>query len=220
MAQNVVLLSGGIDSAVTLAEAVAVEEDGGGETVGVHFSYGQLTEEKEIDCARRLTDYYEVDLIEFDLTDVFSEFSEGLTESSTDLSEHIDNEGVATSYVPMRNTVFLSIAAGVAEKKGATSIWYGPNLDDREGYADCRDEYADAMETALSEGTDRADFEVRRPVVEYEKPEIIRRGDQLGVPFEHTWSCYQASDEPCGVCASCEERARGFEEAGVEDPCT
>ncbi|XGI83977.1 7-cyano-7-deazaguanine synthase QueC [Halorutilales archaeon Cl-col2-1] len=218
MAQNVVLLSGGIDSGVTLAEAV--EEDAGGETVGVHFSYGQLTEEKEIDCARRLTDYYDVDLIEFDLTDVFSEFSEGLTESSTDLSEHIDDEGVATSYVPMRNTVFLSIAAGVAEKKGATSIWYGPNLDDREGYADCRDEYADAMETALSEGTDRADFEVRRPVVEYEKPEIIRRGDQLGVPFEHTWSCYQASDEPCGVCASCEERARGFEEAGVEDPCT
>ncbi|MDY6779366.1 MAG: 7-cyano-7-deazaguanine synthase, partial [Halobacteria archaeon] len=67
---------------------------------------------------------------------------------------------------------------------------------------------------------DRADFDVRRPVVEMEKPEIIRRGDELGVPFEHTWSCYQDGDEHCGVCASCEERAKGFEEAGVEDPCT
>ena len=74
------------------------------------------------------------------------------------------------------------------------------------------------MERALSLGTDRVEFEVRRPVVSMEKDEIVAHGDELGVPFEHTWSCYQNGDEPCGVCASCEERARGFERAGVKDP--
>jgi 7-cyano-7-deazaguanine synthase len=118
----------------------------------------------------------------------------------------------------MRNTVLLSVAAGVAEKRRATKVWYGPNADDREGYADCRDEYAEAMERALTLGTDRVEFEMRRPVVSMEKDEIVARGDELGVPFEHTWSCYQNEDAPCGVCASCEERARGFEHAGVDDP--
>lgn len=212
MTDNVVLVSGGVDSAVTLAEAAET-----GDVTSLHFSYGQHTMKKEKECAQRLASHYEADHIELDLTDVFKEFRAGLT-GDTDLSQHYSDDGVATSYVPMRNTIFLSIAAAVAEDRGASFLWYGPNAEDRRGYADCRDEYADAMETALSLGTDRRDFEVKRPVVDLDKPEVIRRGDALGVPFRYTWSCYQAGDSPCGECASCEERRRGFREAGVTDP--
>jgi len=212
--ESVVLVSGGVDSAVTYA--VAHEEDDE-PPVAVHTLYGQHTSEREKECASALAEQYGAEYIEVDLTDAFDAFGEGLTDD-TDLSQHYTEEGVATSYVPMRNTVLLSVASGIAEKRGATKVWYGPNAEDREGYADCRDEYAEAMERALSLGTDRVDFEVRRPVVSFEKHEIVERGDELGVPFEHTWSCYQKEDEPCGVCASCEERAEGFERAGVVDP--
>ena len=213
-AESVVLVSGGIDSAVTYA--VAHEEDDT-PPVAVHTRYGQHTSEKERECASALAEHYGAEYVEVDLSDAFAAFGEGLTDE-TDLSEHYDEEGVATSYVPMRNTVLLAVASGVAEKRRSGKVWYGPNADDRDGYADCRDEYAEAMEKALSLGTDRVDFEVMRPVVAMEKGEIVERGDELGVPFEHTWSCYQNGKKPCGVCASCEERARGFERAGVTDP--
>lgn len=211
---SVVLASGGVDSAVTLAEATEASDG----VVMLHFRYGQPTELRELRCVTDLADHYGHDLEVMDLNDAFAKFSGGLTDESVDLSVHTADDGVATSYVPMRNTIFLSLAAGLAEILEAEHLWYGPNVEDREGYADCRDEYAQAMEAALSLGTDRSDFRVHRPVVEMEKAEIVERGEELGVPFEHTWSCYQAGEEPCGECASCEERAEGFEEAGVEDP--
>jgi 7-cyano-7-deazaguanine synthase len=214
MADSVVLVSGGVDSAVTFAEGVRDDDE---VPVAVHARYGQHTSERERDCATALASHYGAEYVEIDLSDAFSAFGEGLTDG-TDLSTHYDEEGVATSYVPMRNTVLIAVASGVAEKRRATKLWYGSNADDRDGYADCRDVYAEAMEDALSLGTDRVEFEVRRPVVDMEKSEVVDRGDELGVPFEHTWSCYQNGDEPCGVCASCEERARGFDEAGVNDP--
>jgi len=214
MAESVVLISGGVDSAVTFAEAVREDDE---PPVAVHASYGQHTASKESDCAEALASHYGAEYVKVDLSDAFAAFEGGLT-GDDDLSTHYDENGVATSYVPMRNTVLLSVAAGVAEKQRATTVWYGPNADDRDGYADCRDEYADAMERALTLGTDRVEFEVRRPVVSMEKAEIVARGEELGVPFEHTWSCYQDGDSPCGVCASCEERARGFAEAEVSDP--
>ncbi len=214
--ESVVLVSGGVDSAVTYAEAVREDAT---PPVAVHARYGQHTSERERDCASALASHYDAEYVEIDLTDAFAAFGEGLTgNDDTDLSRHYDEQGVATSYVPMRNTVLLSVAAGIAEKKRAEKVWYGPNADDRDGYADCRDEYAEAMERALSLGTDRVEFEVRRPVVAMEKHEIVEHGDELGVPFEHTWSCYQDGETPCGVCASCEERARGFERAEVVDP--
>lgn len=213
-AESVVLVSGGLDSAVTYA--VAREEDDEA-PIAVHSLYGQHTTGKESYCASALAEHYGAEYIEVDLTDAFDVFGEGLTDG-TDLSQHYTDEGVATSYVPMRNTVFLSVASGIAENRGATKVWYGPNSEDRQGYADCRDEYAEAMERALSLGTDRIEFDIRRPVVSMEKDEIVERGDELGVPFEYTWSCYQNEDEPCGVCASCEERSEGFEKAGVIDP--
>lgn len=212
--ESVVLVSGGVDSAVTFAESVHEDDV---TPVAVHALYGQHTSGKERACASSLASHYDAEYVEVDLADAFAAFEGGLT-GDNDLSEHYDEDGVATSYVPMRNTVLLSVAAGVAEERRAQKVWYGPNADDRRGYADCRDEYAEAMEKALTLGTDRIEFEVRRPVVSMEKGEIVERGDELGVPFDYTWSCYQGSDEPCGVCASCEERARGFEQAGVADP--
>lgn len=211
---SVVLASGGVDSAVTLAEATEASDD----VTMLFFRYGQPTEAREERCVEALAEHYGHELEVVDLTDVFARFRGGLTDREADLSVHTAEDGVATSYVPMRNTVFLSIAAGVGEDRGAEHLWFGPNAEDRDAYADCRDEYADAMETALSLGTDRADFAVHRPVVDLEKHEIVELGEELGVPFRHTWSCYRDGEEPCGVCASCEERAEGFERAGVEDP--
>mgnify|MGYP006278658579 CR=1 FL=1 len=225
---GIVLVSGGVDSAVTLAEAAEATErgdddaetDGGGAGLAaLHCRYGQHTEDREARCAERLASHYGAELVTVDLHDAFAALSGGLTDDSVDLSRHYDDEGVATSYVPMRNTVMLAVAAGVAERRGASTLWYGPNREDRDGYADCRDEYAAAMAEALSLGTDRVDrFAVRRPVVELEKPAIVERGDALGVPFEHTWSCYRDGDAPCGDCASCVERREGFAAAGVADP--
>jgi 7-cyano-7-deazaguanine synthase len=213
-AESVVLVSGGLDSAVTYA--IAHNEDEKAPIV-FHALYGQHTGEKERDCASALAEHYGAEYIEVDLSDAFDSFGEGLTDD-TDLSQHYTEEGVATSYVPMRNTVFLSVASGIAEQRGAGKVWYGPNSEDRQGYADCRDEYAEAIEHAVSLGTDRIEFDLLRPIVDLEKHEIVERGEKLGVPLEHTWSCYQNGGEPCGVCASCEERAEGFEKAGVIDP--
>lgn len=223
---DVVLVSGGVDSAVTLAEAAGAstadatgdgEERGG--LVALHCRYGQHTEGREARCAERLAAHYGAELVTVDLHDAFDTLAGGLVDDDVDLSTHYAEDGVATSYVPMRNSVMLAVAAGVAERRGATTLWYGPNREDREGYADCRDEYAAAMADALSLGTDRVErFDVRRPVVELEKPAIVERGDALGVPFEHTWSCYRDGETPCGTCASCEERRQGFAAAGVRDP--
>lgn len=211
---SVVLTSGGVDSTVTLGEAHGASD----EVVMVFYRYGQPTGSRELKCVRGLSRHYGCELSVIDLEQVFSEFPGGLTDGSVDLSVHRADDGVATSYVPMRNTVFLSVAAGLAEERGAGHIWFGPNAEDREAYADCRDEYAAAMERALCLGTDRSDFELHRPLVEMEKHQIISRGDEIGVPFELTWSCYLRGDEPCGECASCAEREDGFEKAGVADP--
>jgi 7-cyano-7-deazaguanine synthase len=132
--------------------------------------------------------------------------------------------GIPVTYVPARNTIFLSLALAWAEVLGARDIWFGANAVDYSGYPDCRPEYMRAFETlanlatkAAVEGTPLA---LRTPVISLSKADIIRRGAALGVDYGATVSCYQATDEghACGRCDACRIRRAGFEAAGVPDP--
>jgi organic radical activating enzyme len=126
-----------------------------------------------------------------------------------------------STYVPARNTVFLSMAASFAEAIGAVEIFIGAHSDDSSGYPDCRREYLEAMGKTLGLGTKAGTegmLKLNYPLIDKTKREIIELGRQLGVPFEATWSCYKGSARPCGECDSCILRAKGFAEAGMEDP--
>jgi len=123
--------------------------------------------------------------------------------------------------VPARNTIFLGIAASYAEVLGADAIFIGAHVDDASGYPDCRRAYLKAFDAVLRTGTKRGlekRLSLKFPLIGKNKSGIIRLGAALGVPFEHTWSCYQGGVVPCGGCDSCILRAKGFREAGLKDP--
>src|SRR5690606_12498874 len=146
-----------------------------------------------------------------------------LTDSSIDIPEEV-GEGIPVTYVPARNTVFLSLALGWAEVLGAQDIFIGVNAVDYSGYPDCRQEFIEAFERmanlATRAGVEGTPFRIRAPLQNMSKAEIIRAGTQLGVDYGLTLSCYQADDagRACGKCDSCRFRAEGFAQAGVPDP--
>jgi 7-cyano-7-deazaguanine synthase len=127
---------------------------------------------------------------------------------------------VPSTYVPARNTVFLAMAASCAEAIGASEIFIGAHWQDSSGYPDCRREYLEAFNDLISLGTREGasgKLRIKFPLIGKSKSQIIRLGAALGVPLANTWSCYKGQNRPCGECDSCILRARGFEEAGVED---
>lgn len=217
----VVLLSGGLDS--TTAAAVAKAE--GFELYAISFSYGQR-HSKEIDCARMVGERLGVVrhvVTEFDLRLWGGSALTGDMEVPTDRDEAEMGCDIPSTYVPARNTIFLSFALGYAEVVGADTIVIGVNQFDYSGYPDCRGEYIEAFERmanlATKAGTaDGRYIRIHAPLLNMTKAEIIRRGLGLGVDYSLTWSCYQGLEEPCGRCDSCVLRAEGFREAGVADP--
>jgi 7-cyano-7-deazaguanine synthase len=131
-------------------------------------------------------------------------------------------EGIPVTYVPARNIIFLSVAAGLCETIGGEAIFIGANAIDYSGYPDCRPEFFEAFERTLMVGT-KAGVEghapkVHAPILHMTKAEIVRLGIDLRAPFELTWSCYQGGDKACGRCDSCLIRLKGFEESGAKDP--
>jgi len=146
-----------------------------------------------------------------------------LTDSSIDVPEH-ETPGIPVTYVPARNTVFLSIALGWAEVLGANDIFLGVNAVDYSGYPDCRPEYINAFEAvanlATRAGVEGSKLSIHAPLINFTKGEIVQAGMALGVDYSQTVSCYQASLEglACGRCDSCRLRAQGFYEAGIKDP--
>jgi 7-cyano-7-deazaguanine synthase len=123
------------------------------------------------------------------------------------------------TYVPFRNAHFLCIAVSWAEVIGAKNVYIGAVTADTEGYPDCRPEFYEAMNEAIRRGTkDRSGIAVRAPFVQLRKKDLVLMGKSLGVPFEHSWSCYREGEKACGRCDSCALRLRAFAEAGVPDP--
>ena len=260
----VVLLSGGLDSATTLAVANAEGYD----IYALSFDYGQR-HKVELDASRRIADYYKIKkhlVMNINLRDIGgsaltadievpkkrtqkTEFKtqdlptgkqgSKLKTQNSKLKTHIP-----VTYVPARNTIFLSLALAWAETLKASDIFLGVNAIDYSGYPDCRPEYIRAFEDMANLATKVSvegdvKFKLHTPLIELSKAELIKRGDKLGVDYSLTWSCYdpqktehrtqntehrlKSTDHgveyiPCGICDSCILRARGFKEAGLSDP--
>jgi len=214
----VVLLSGGLDSATTLAMA----RKAGCECHALSVRYGQR-HTAELDAAARLAETLGAVSHRSMSVDFGGIGGSALTDPALDVPE-TPQEGIPITYVPARNTVFLSLALGLAEVIEADGIWIGVNAVDYSGYPDCRPAFIMAFQELANVAT-RAAVEgkgvrIHTPLIELSKAEIIRRGMKLGVDYSLTVSCYQADDDgrACGVCDACRLRRKGFEEAGVADP--
>ncbi|MHB1001026.1 MAG: 7-cyano-7-deazaguanine synthase QueC [Armatimonadota bacterium] len=217
----VILLSGGLDSAT----AAAIAKSEGYELYAISFSYGQR-HVKELECARLVGESLGVAdhvVTDFDLR------KWGGSALTADVDVPLDREGsemstdIPVTYVPARNTIFLSFALGYAEVVGADTIVIGANQLDYSGYPDCREEFLQAFENMANLATKAATVDGRRfhiyaPLLHLTKAQIIERGNELGVDYSLTWSCYQGLDEPCGRCDSCILRSEGFRSAGLTDP--
>jgi 7-cyano-7-deazaguanine synthase len=213
----VVLLSGGMDSATVLA----IAREHGYETYALSFRYGQR-HSAELEAAARLAEEFgavEHKVIDLDLSSIGGS---ALTDPDIAVPDS-PSMGIPVTYVPARNTVFLSIALGWAEVLGSQDIFIGVNAVDYSGYPDCRPEFIRAYETMANLAT-RAGVEGRRlkihtPLIDLSKADIIRRGQALGLDYRLTVSCYNADEQgrACGVCDACRLRRKGFEDAGLPD---
>ncbi len=218
MKQAIVLLSGGIDSATTLAMARA----DGHACHAISFDYGQR-HIAELNAAERVAESLGVVSHRVIRLDLNSIGGSALTEACIAVPE-TPSDGIPITYVPARNTVFLSLALGLAEVVGARDLFIGVTAVDYSGYPDCRPAFIQAFEqlanVATKAGVEGGRFHVHAPLIEMGKAEIIRAGSALGVDYAQTISCYQADvkGRACGVCDSCRFRREGFEQAGVPDP--
>lgn len=213
----IVLVSGGMDSCVTAAIA-AREND---ELALLHISYGQLTEARERTAFNEIAEHYRVT----QRLDVSIEYlakigGSSLTDSNITVTDaDLESKEIPTSYVPFRNANMLAIATSWAEVIGANSIYIGAVAEDSSGYPDCRPEFYAAFQETINTGTKPdTNIEIRTPIIELSKAEIVKKGVELQAPLRLTWSCYRSNDLACGTCDSCALRLRGFDIAGVEDP--
>ncbi len=214
----VVLFSGGLDSAICLALA----HTQGFEVYALTFDYGQrhaaeLTAAKNIVSVLQVAEHKIISLTPLHLD------SSALTDKSINIPDYVDTQGVPVTYVPARNTIFLSIALGYAEVIGAYDIFIGVNSVDFVNYPDCRPEYITAFERlanlATKAGVEGQGFTIQAPLLNLSKAEAIALGNKLGVDYLATVTCYQANEQghACGTCSSCIVRRQGFAAAEIED---
>ena len=221
MKKAVCLISGGLDSSVTAYTA----KNEGYELFAITFNYKQK-HRREIESAKRIAESVGVKkhiLFDIDLS-VFGGSS--LVDEKMEIQKNNKLEDIGKkiplTYVPARNTVFLSIGLAYAEVVHANAIFIGVTATDYSGYPDCRPEYIEAFQRlanlATKKGVEGEKIEIKAPLLFMNKSEIIIRGTELGVPFEKTWSCYQGGEKACGRCDSCLLRLKGFKDAGLKDP--
>jgi 7-cyano-7-deazaguanine synthase len=212
----IVLVSGGMDSAV--AAAMACREF---EPAFLHLDYGQRTEAREHAAFAALADHYSVKLRLLAQVDPLRRIQgSSLTDPSLPLSESRSGASlIPTTYVPFRNTHFLAAAVSWGEVIGARWIYYGAVEEDSSGYPDCRAEYIEVFNRLIEAGSrPETRLRVMAPLLHKSKGEIVREGLRWGAPFHLTWSCYGESELACGECESCLLRLKGFREAGCPDP--
>lgn len=223
-----VLNSGGVDS--TTCVGIAVDKYGKENVVTASLYYGQK-HDKELECARKVAEYYDVRHIEEDISNVMKyakdvctlmKGGEAIEHASyaDQIAEH--GEGRVATYVPFRNGLLLAIATAYADSifpGEEVEIYYGAHADDAAGqaYADCSPEFADAMDRAINIGT-YGKITVARPLINMNKAGVVKTGLELGVPYDLTWSCYEGGEKQCGTCGTCIDRKAAFEANGVEDP--
>lgn len=221
----IVLLSGGIDSTTCLA--MALDKRSKEDVMAVSLIYGQK-HIKEIECSRKISEYYGVKHIEHDISSVMSfsncpllaKSTEGIKhESYADQLKEMGGEGTVDTYVPFRNGVLASVAASIALQFGFDEVWYGAHADDAAGraYPDCTPEFVDNMRKAILEGT-AGKITLRAPLLFFNKADVVLAGSELGAPYQLTWSCYEGGDKPCGTCGTCIDRAAAFAKNGLKDP--
>ncbi len=219
-----VLFSGGVDSTTCLA--MAVEKYGAENIIALSIFYGQK-HEKEINAAKKTAEYYGVIWKTLDLTPIFADSDCSLLAKNdeavpqTTYAEQLketDGKPVST-YVPFRNGLFISSAASIALSNECGVIYYGAHSDDAAGnaYPDCSDAFNNAINDAVFIGSGEQ-LKVEAPFVNMTKADIVKKGLELKVPYELTWSCYEGGERPCGLCGTCRDRIAAFEANGVTDP--
>jgi 7-cyano-7-deazaguanine synthase len=213
----VVLVSGGLDSATAVAEAV----DRGYDPYFLHTSYGQQTEDREFECARRLADDFDAaDFLHVETEHLAQIGASSLTDDEMAVADaDVDGDEIPTSYVPFRNANLLAMAVSYAEASDCSAVFIGAHSEDFSGYPDCRPVFFEAFQRVVDAGTKpETAIEIDAPFVEWSKTDIVERGLELDVPYEHTWSCYRSEEPACGTCDACAFRLQAFQRAGVEDP--
>lgn len=229
MKKAIVLSSGGVDSTTCLS--LAIDELGTNNVTSVSVYYGQK-HFKELQCAEDVARYYGIDHRVIDLCDthIMDDSNCTLLKQSTEeipeqsYAEQISKteNGMVNTYVPFRNGLMLASVASLAMSKypeDEVDIYLGAHADDAAGnaYADCSEEFTNAMEQAISLGT-YGKVKLKAPLVNLNKAGVVKLGLQLGTPYELTWSCYKGGEKPCGVCGTCIDRAEAFKANKVEDP--
>ena len=218
MTRAVVLVSGGLDSATVLA----IARDQGCECYALSFDYGQR-HRIELEAAQRVSESLGAAAHKLVQLDIGWMGGSALTDTRLNVP-HQPSEGIPITYVPARNTIFLSVALGWAEVLNARDIFIGVNAVDFAGYPDCRPEFIQAFQNLANLGTraglEGHGFRVHAPLINLSKAEIIATGVRLGVDYALTLSCYEpdAAGRACGTCDSCRLRAEGFAAAGIPDP--
>jgi len=213
----IVLLSGGMDSCVTASIACEENDD----LAFLHISYGQRTQARERQAFNDIADHYGAEQrLDVSIEHLAKIGGSSLTDAAIEVTEaDLTSQAIPTSYVPFRNANMLSIAVSWAEVIGAGAIYIGAVAEDSSGYPDCRPEFYDAFQRVIETGTrPETRIEIRTPIIQLSKSEIVRKGVALSAPLHLTWSCYRSEDVACGACDSCALRLRGFATAGIADP--
>lgn len=220
-ARAVVLLSGGLDSATCLA----IAQEAGYTVEALAVDYGQR-HSRELEAAARVAAHFDVKLTRVRL-DLEAIGGSALTDDAMEVPKNDllglgDEMDIPVTYVPARNTILLGLALALSETRGAEAVYIGANALDYSGYPDCRPAFIAAFQTlagvATRAGVQGNPPKIEAPLIYLSKAQIIKTGLALKVPYELTWSCYEGGAQPCGECDSCLLRARGFAEAGAEDP--
>jgi len=220
-ARAVALLSGGLDSSTALA--MILKE--GREVHALTIDYGQR-HRKEIEAAKRVAKHFRVKshkILKIDLATIAgSALTNRDVRVPTQRTLEEMGRGIPVTYVPARNTILLGLALAYAESLDADEIVIAANAIDYSGYPDCRPEFYAAFQEVARLGTKRGvegrPITIVTPLIAMTKADIVRKGEELGVPWKLTWSCYLGGEKACGVCDSCQLRLKGFSEAGVKDP--